>query len=144
MTVLECASVRADHSEKVHILLEKLPHIRAAQALSPAAKIYVWWDFYSIRQTSANIHKVEKEAQILSIPIYLAASDTCIAFKAGDEEVGRPPRPPPCPSFCHVLAHHPGHPVHPMLCHAHPVCRMIFATFAHSGCAHVMSRGSLR
>lgn len=77
-----------DYSEKVQILLEHLPVIRDAQSLAPKNTFFVWWDGVEVlpdeRQQWPHIHKVEKSAQILSIPIYLA--DSAIAFKAGDEQ----------------------------------------------------------
>lgn len=75
-----------DFNEKVQIILSKLPAIRREMSLPDTAKIYLWWDYFSIRQTYANIHKVEKDAQILSIPLYLAVADAVLAFKGGDEE----------------------------------------------------------
>jgi hypothetical protein len=75
-----------DFNEKVRIILSKMSTIRKEMSLPDTAKVYLWWDYFSICQTHANIHKVEKNAQILSIPLYLAIADAVLAFKGGDEE----------------------------------------------------------
>jgi len=72
------------HGEKVSIVREILREHVAPKAAG--GRVLIWWDYFSIAQTAAEIHTAVKGAQILAIPFYLAASDALVALRGGDED----------------------------------------------------------
>lgn len=71
------------HGEKVDIVSDIIQKKVAPKGTG--GRVLMWWDFFSIAQKVAEIHTAVKGAQILAIPFYLAAADTLIALRGGDE-----------------------------------------------------------
>lgn len=74
-----------EDDDKVNHLLEILPDVHEAHGVP--GKIYIWWDTFSMCKSRGNVHHVERSAQILALPLYLAASDVCVAIKADSADV---------------------------------------------------------